>query len=169
MMRPGTTSNHEPCKSFTLIELLVVAAIIAVLAALLLPALGAARERSREAVCWSNLKQLSLAFGYYEQMNDDLIPTYLPGTQAVWYDLIGKVPAIESRKKILICPSNPKVFGDQPGEANPIDPSTNYAQAHAVIYGFHYRAYLRGTNCWGPPYRKDGFTEPFRKIQLVDG
>jgi len=52
-------------QAFTLIELLVVIAVIAVLAALLLPALGNAKERGRRAACLSNLRQVALAARLY--------------------------------------------------------------------------------------------------------
>jgi len=57
----------EKRKGFTLIELLVVVAIIAILAAMLLPALARAREQARRGVCITNLKQLGLTLNMYAQ------------------------------------------------------------------------------------------------------
>lgn len=67
-------------QKFTLIELLVVIAIIAILAAMLLPALSAARERAKSSNCTSNLKTLALALNMYADDAKDYYPaaSYTP-------------------------------------------------------------------------------------------
>src|SRR5437867_3912503 len=60
--------------AFTLVELLVVLAIIALLAALVLPALGRAKESGRGAACLSNLHQIGLALQLYVDENRNRLP-----------------------------------------------------------------------------------------------
>jgi len=66
-------------KLFTLIELLFVIAIISILASLLLPALGKAKNKSKEIICRGNLKQIGLAAHMYiGDFNDNFPPDYAP-------------------------------------------------------------------------------------------
>lgn len=71
--------NQYKHPAFTLIELLVVISLIAMLIGILLPALGAARESARGAVCKSNVRQMALALTIYAtEQRDMLVPLYQP-------------------------------------------------------------------------------------------
>jgi prepilin-type N-terminal cleavage/methylation domain-containing protein len=61
-------------QAFTLVEMLVVVAIIAILAALLLPALSMAKQKSYRTQCINNLKQMSIAFQNYADDHGDQLP-----------------------------------------------------------------------------------------------
>ena len=81
-----SAENARPARdqddAFTLIELLVVIAIIGVLAALLLPTFGKAKDRAKQTVCRNNLRQIGIAFHLYQGDSHDQFPA--PGSQGIY-------------------------------------------------------------------------------------
>ncbi len=74
-------SSTRGRRAFTLIELLVVVAILGLLFSLLLPALNRGKDTSKRAVCLNNLKQLTAAWHFYCDDNDDRPPMNMQASQ----------------------------------------------------------------------------------------
>ena len=94
--------------AFTLIELLVVIAIIAILAAILFPVFAQAREKGRQAACFSNMKQLGLAVTMYAQDYDESLPMWHWARRdqpqpLIWYHALK--PDVRNMA-VYICPSD---------------------------------------------------------------
>ena len=124
--------NRRP--AFTLIELLVVIAIISILAAILFPAFGRARESARRSSCLNNFKQIGLGIMQYSQDYDESLPrfslsegpTNYKGFQgysgadgARWADMI--YPYIKSTQ-VFDCPSGTKTTALYSGTVAPGGP-----------------------------------------------
>src|SRR5207249_3020322 len=73
-MRTRNLAFSPGRRAFTLIELLVVIAIIAILAAILFPVFAQAREKARQTVCLSNMKQVGIGLQMYAQDYDETLP-----------------------------------------------------------------------------------------------
>src|SRR3954471_5875817 len=104
----STTSSRTRSSAFTLIELLVVIAIIAILAAILFPVFGRARENARRSSCQSNNKQIMLGFKQYSQDYDELFPAYNSSGPVTTPSSQGFINAVQPYLKslqIFQCPS----------------------------------------------------------------
>jgi prepilin-type N-terminal cleavage/methylation domain-containing protein len=138
--------------AFSLIELLVVVAIIAVLVAMLLPALGVARSQAKKIQCLSNLKQVFLVATYYAQDNNGWINgPYRTGTKNWVSDFRLYFQSISgsgagSWQEVNLC-----------GEKKPAD---------GYCYGMNKQL---SPNGWSDPFRfQDNREDPVHTIFICD-
>jgi prepilin-type N-terminal cleavage/methylation domain-containing protein/prepilin-type processing-associated H-X9-DG protein len=127
--------RHSKNLAFTLIELLVVIAIIAILAAILFPVFGRARENARRSSCTSNMKQMGLAVMMYSQDNDGRYPmaSNTDGSGRRWPDYI--LPYVKN-SQLFVCPS----VGGSDVEARGVAWSASSGQTNKFFgYGYNYQ------------------------------
>lgn len=157
---------------FTLIELLVVISIIAILAAMLLPALKSARDSSKRAACASNLHQIGFAQELYCSDNSEWITPnrYDPGAGTYfWPNLLlpylsQKLVTYDVQPKVDVfwCPGASKSIAD--------DPANGYYDYSVKRLSYSQNYYMGGDSFNGVAgHKRSEVRKPDRMVLVLDG
>ena len=181
-------TNGKNKKAFTLIELLVVISIIALLLAILMPALAKVKKQAQAVVCRTNLKQLALGTRLYcQDYNDKVLDRYDPQMMGgiggqnplSWFQKI--VPYVGSGDqlsgdsavlgesaeiKVIICPSTKKWDGVSPASAT-MQMAPTGGLAHGLSYGNNMWMYKNGYTDGNPGYGWTNFSTAPGRVPLL--
>jgi len=127
--------------AFSLFELLIVIAIIAVLAGLLLPAVGRAKTKARESQCVSNLRQWGLAYRQYADDNHDCLPRRGQGVKSLeqidrpedWFNALPPYLSLPPYQQLFANDQRPKAGANSLFVCPlAIDPGSNHFLPYAM-------------------------------------
>jgi len=155
--------NRKPqhTSAFTLLEVLIVIAIIAILAAMLMPALSAAREKARASVCMSNLKQIGMGLFMYVQDHNGYLPPYYAGPGKAWYDYGSN--SYFARQYLGLSATSPKKGGLLDCPSATLGWAGGYYENAYMDYGINQHISEYSTLC-----RLDKISNPSKKIAFCD-
>jgi type II secretory pathway pseudopilin PulG len=128
-----STRSSQPA-GFSLVELLVIIAIMMILMALLLPAIGRARESAKVASCGNNLGQLGKGLIAYANENDERLPAVSQQDGTIWDTQI--LPYVGTDDRLFLCPSDN--LGGPSGGQSPRSYAANGGQDYASGEGGRY-------------------------------
>jgi len=172
-MRKRVESQWPRVEGFTLIELIVVIAIIAILTALLLPAMNKSKSSAQRVKCMSNLRQLGLAAQMYWDDNNGKTFRYrgavTNGGDLYWFGWLER----GSEGKRAFDPAAGALFPYLSGRSVEVCPALNYAlqqfklKATGAAYGYGYNLYL-STPLDQPALNISKVTRPVETALLAD-